>query len=445
METKDIKKIIEEIANKNVSTKTVPPYNVFSMWNMSENDHSKILLALMRYKASGDSYPLIYSFLERFAKGCIEKDEFNDTKIEFNASFSKGKDLIDGLITFKQNGTPKAIIIENKIYDACDQKDQIRRYIEAMKGKGYTLDNIWVFYITSDGSKVVDEKSYANDPEKDTVSYIGNRFVELNYKNDITAWLKEKVLDARIYPEALTCVVRAYVESLEKDLFYENSFAPETLDDLKQSFYELHDEYVNLRLDRSNSKNEYADGKIQKEEYEKIESQYNVAKNLVQAIEKEAFGAFKKYSEEILNYMWKDDLGDDLKWIIKHRSIIGKEGFIQIRLDNEWLGAHLEWVKIDADKIYNNNKYELTFHVEPAKEISKYGEGIVTLFSGKNTKQKRTRRLECNGRSIAELSEIELKKALHDVYNDGFIIECCKHTIEYYKKAQNNPNATDSL
>ncbi|MBR5813912.1 MAG: hypothetical protein IKY37_05620, partial [Bacteroidaceae bacterium] len=113
METKDIKKIIEEIADKNISTKTVPPYNVFSMWNMSENDHSKILLALMRYKASGDSYPLIYSFLERFAKGCIEKDEFNDTKIEFNASFSQGKDLIDGLITFKHNGTPKAIIIEN--------------------------------------------------------------------------------------------------------------------------------------------------------------------------------------------------------------------------------------------------------------------------------------------------------------------------------------------
>lgn len=446
METIDIKKIIEDIADKNISTKTVPPYNVFSMWNMSENDHSKILLALMRYKASGDSYPLIYSFLERFAKGCIEKDEFKDTKIEFNASFSKGKDLIDGLITFEHNSTRKAIIIENKIYDACDQRDQIRRYIEAMKGKGYTLDNIWVFYITSDGSKVVDKKSYANDPE-DKVYYIGNRFVELNYKNDITSWLKEKVLDARIYPEALTCVVRAYVESLEKDLFYENSFAPETLDVLKQSFYELHDEYVNLRLNRSNSKNKYAEGKIQKEKYEKIESQYNVAKNLVQAIEKEAFGAFKKYSEEILNEKWKDKLGDDLKWIIKHRSIIGKEGFIQIRLDNEWQGAHLEWVKIDANKIYNGKKYELTFHVEPAKEISegKYGKGIETLFSDNNTKQKRTRRLKCDNRSIAELSEIELKKALNDVYNDGFIIECCEHTIKYYKNAQKNPNATDSL
>ena len=447
METKDIEKIIEEIADKNISTKTVPPYNVFSMWNMSENDHSKILLALMRYKASGDSYPLIYSFLERFAKGCIEKDEFNDTKIEFNASFSKGKDLIDGLITFKHNGTPKAIIIENKIYDACDQKNQIRRYIRAMiDNKDCTLDNIWVFYITSDGSKVVDENSYANDPEKDIV-YIGNRFVELNYKNDITAWLKEKVLDARIYPEALTCVVRAYVESLEKDLFYENSFAPDTLNDLKQSFNELHNKYVELGRNRSESKNKYAEGKIQKEEYEKIESQYNVAKNLVEAIEKEAFGAFKKYSEEILNDKWKDSLGDDLKWIIKHRSIIGKDGFIQIRLDNEWMGAHLEWVKIDADKIYNNNKYELTFHVEPAKEINegKYGEDIKTLFLENNTKQKRTKRLKCDDKSIAELSDEDLKKALIDVYNNDFIIKCCKHTIEYYKKAQNNPNATDSL
>lgn len=446
-----INEIIERIANEKIGTKIVPPYNVFSMWNMSENDHTKILLALMRYKESNDSYPLIYSFLERFAKGYVEEDKFQEIKIEFNASFPKvcvgnvEKDsLIDGLITFNSNGENKAVIIENKIYDACDQKDQIRRYIQAMKREDIENKNILVFYITGDGSKEVEERSYKKDDENEYYN-IGNNFVELNYKNDITAWLKEKVLDARKYPEALTSVIRAYVESLEKDLFNENSFAPETLDDLKQSFNELHDEYVNLRLYRSNSKNEYAEGKIQKEKYETIESQYNVAKGLVQAIEKDAFEAFKKCSVEILNKMWKEQLGDDLKWIVKHRNIIGKEGFIQIRLDNEWLGAHLEWVKIDANKIYNDNKYELTFHVEPAKEISKYGEGIVTLFSGKNTKQKRTRRLECNGRSIAELSEIELKKALENVYNDKFIIDCCKHTIEYYKKAQNNPNATDSL
>ena len=433
-----INDIIERIAKKKIGTKIVPPYNVFSMWNMSENDHTKILLALMRYKESNESYPLIYSFLERFAKGCIEKDEFHETKIEFNAFFPnievdniRKDSLIDGLITFKSNNIDKAVIIENKIFDASDQKGQIRRYINAIKiEKKIDLNNIWVFYITSDGSKVVEEKSYKKDKENDNYN-IGDNFVELNYQNDITAWLKEKVLDARKYPEALTSVVRAYVESLEKDLFNENLFEKINSEDytsLKGNFDKLYEVYVDSRKKRSESKNKYAEGKINKDQYEEIEQKYNIAKNLVQAIEKDAFEAFKKCSVEILNEKWKDKLGDDFKWIIKHRSIIGDKGFIQIRLDDGWEGGHLEWHPISAYEMYKGGKYQLCFHVEKDDNLRKYmceKLGIKTLKKILITVE--------NNKKIVEMSVEELKDFLNGFYINKTVIDYCSYLIDYYK------------
>ena len=428
--------IIENIAEEKISTKIVPPYNVFSMWNMSENDHTKILLALMRYKESNDSYPLIYSFLERFAKGFIKEDKFNGIKIEFNASFSQvcvggvSKDsLIDGLITFNSNGENKAVIIENKIYDACDQKDQIRRYIQAMKREeGIENKNILVFYITGDGSKEVEERSYKKDDENEYYN-IGNNFVELNYKNDITAWLKEKVLDARKYPEALTSVIRAYVESLEKDLFNEEIFATETINELKNYFNDLYDTFVSLRKERSNKKNEYAKGNIDKDNYEKIEQKYNVAKGLVQAIEKDAFEAFKKCSVEILNEIWKDKLGDDFKWIVKHRSIIGDKGFIQIRLDDGWEGGHLEWHPISASKMYKGGKYQLCFHVEKDDNLRNY----MCKNPKIKTPKKKFNIPEKNDQTIAEMSVEELKNFLKKFYENDAVKNYCSCLIDYYK------------
>lgn len=437
-----INEIIEKIAKEKIGTKTVPPYNVFSMWNMSENDHSKILLALMRYKASGDSYPLIYSFLERFAKGCIEKDEFNDTKIEFSASFQKVKvsnkakgtnSLIDGLITFKHNGTSKAIIIENKIYDACDQPGQIRRYIKAMiDNKVCTLDNIWVFYITGDGSKVVETRSYDKDNENDDC-FIGNRFVELNYKNDITAWLKEKVLDARKYPEALTSVVRAYVESLEKDLFNENLFENIDSNDytsLKENFDNLYKVYVDSSKKRSESRNNYAEGKTEKEKYEETENKYHVAKKLVQVIEKDAFEAFKKCSVEILNEIWKNKLGDDFKWIVKHRSIIGNKGFIQIRLDDGWEGGHLEWHPISASEMYKGGKYQLCFHVEKDDNLRNY----MCKKPGIETPKIKFTIPVKNNKTIAEMPVEELKNFLKMFYENETVKNYCSCLIDYYNQ-----------
>ena len=200
------------------------PYNVFTAWKMSENDHTKMFLALMRYQNASGRYALLNSFLNRFAKGrdkMIHYQNISDVNILFNPRYktNTANSFIDGLITFTANGKRIAIIVENKIYDAPDQPNQISRYIEHMTNdEGITVDNVWVFYMTGDGSKEVDAQSYGNNGNVN----IGNRFVPLAYNSDIVNWLKNDILEARIYPEALTGVVRAYVESLEKDLFAED-------------------------------------------------------------------------------------------------------------------------------------------------------------------------------------------------------------------------------
>ena len=107
---------IIDIARKLNSGKTVKQtYNLFNSWNMNENDHTKMLLAILNYCDVHGQYPVLTSFLERFTKGrdkMIHYKRPQDVKIRF------GKEYIDGLITFTAIGNKYAVIIENKIYNA---------------------------------------------------------------------------------------------------------------------------------------------------------------------------------------------------------------------------------------------------------------------------------------------------------------------------------------
>lgn len=196
----------------------VTPYNVFTAWKMNENEHTKLLLSLLRYKDAYGQYPVLRDFLYRFAqKKKIYYNNFEKLEIQFSPCYPNDdkRSLIDGLIIIEVNQNKRfAVIIENKIFDAADQKGQIRRYITRMKeDEGIQIENIWVFYITGDGTKEVDPISY-NYEEEDEATNIGQHFIPLAYSRDIIEWLKEDILEARIYPESLTGIVRAYVEYL---------------------------------------------------------------------------------------------------------------------------------------------------------------------------------------------------------------------------------------
>ena len=299
-----IKEVAESIesARSRVSNRQ-NPYNVFTAWKMSENDHTKMFLALMRYQNASGRYLLLNSFLNRFAKGrdkMIHYQNISDVKILFNPRYKTdtANSFIDGLITFTANGRRIAIIVENKIYDAPDQPEQIRRYINHMtEDEGVDVNNVWVFYMTGDGSKEVDAKSYAGNCEDGSVD-IGRRFVPLAYNSDIVNWLKNDILEARIYPEALTGVVRAYVESLEKDMFAENNSDAWRMDmlcncvighhSLKKlseedcfRLYAFRDEVAEVR---QQMREEIANGREQN--IRAVENLYKVCRRLIQKIER---------------------------------------------------------------------------------------------------------------------------------------------------------------
>ena len=226
MKTEDIIELSKVIETQRNKAKQQKPYNMFTAWNMSENDHTKLLLALLRFQDSNRRFPLLNSFLNSFTKGrdkMIHYQHPSNVCIRFNPRYDKDDkhSFIDGLVLFTAGGKRIAVIIENKIYDAPDQQKQIHRYITHMTNdEKIAIDNVWVFYITGNGNKEIDKISYDISDEEESTN-IGRRFVTLNYESDVVGWLKD-VLKARIYPESITCMIRSYVEHLENDLFCED-------------------------------------------------------------------------------------------------------------------------------------------------------------------------------------------------------------------------------
>ena len=497
-----------ELVNSDVD-KNTQPYNLFTMWDMCENEHTKLLLSLFRFK-QGNEYVLIKSFMKRFAneKGKRFANEVGISdnqrvEIYYNRKYvyytennanerpqkktATKNSFIDGLILIKDTNTNeqnnnRAIIIENKIKDAPDQDNQVRRYIYHMhKQEHIELDKIWCFYIASDGSKSISEASYIpsyeeenNTPNilslkinKDSTEsdekvdcHIGDRFVELNYKYDITSWLREDILDKRIYPESLTAVVRAYLESLEKDLFnakpYEKLYKkiltaikdsksgtlnadnnPSSVDvlltEMKVSdfntLYALYDEVSK----RKNEQNKGTD-----EDSSNLEELRRGIKSLISKIEQDAVDEFERCSVEILNQIYSKELCEKgLKWQAKHRGLSGKKGFIQLRLNNGWTDAHLEWIPINTTMMYTATKYTLTLHVENNKE--RRGKIIEILNSKKDKLKGDISEKNCiyktefrfdPPKSLAKMSPNELRVFLSEVYNKEEIKACCEAIIE---------------
>ena len=65
--------------NSNEQESLNQPYNLFTMWDMSENDHTKLLLSLLRFNQN-NGYALIESFMKRFAN--VNVNEWNIINVE---------------------------------------------------------------------------------------------------------------------------------------------------------------------------------------------------------------------------------------------------------------------------------------------------------------------------------------------------------------------------
>ena len=436
---KEVAELIEGSSHR--ASKVQNPYNLFTAWKMSENDHTKMFLALMRYRDASGRYALLNSFLNRFAKGrdkMIHYQNISDVNILFNPRYKNdtANSFIDGLITFTANNRRIAVIVENKIYDAPDQPEQIRRYINHMtEDEGVDVNNVWVFYMTGDGSKEVEEQSYGCDAGTD----IGRRFVPLAYNSDIINWLKSDILEARIYPEALTSVVRSYVESLEKDLFAEDNSDNQRMDKLCNSVIGHHNlkkvtmEQCNTLYAfrkavaevRNQMREDIANGSA--EDMHVVDNLYAIVRKVIQKLEQLAFGVFEESTATLLNEHWKRELKKHggVRWTVAHRGVGGDNGFLQVRLGNEWESAHWEWIPVSTAKMFTDTEYTLELHVERNVALAnKWREHLrsnpVMLPQWADLGKDGTRtvlryRIETPN-PIAQMKEAELKELLESIY-----------------------------
>ena len=462
MKKEDIIGLAYKMEKQSSKAKHQNPYNVFTAWRMSENDHTKLLLALLRYQNSNGRYPLLTGFLNRFAKGrdkMIHYQNLSDVSIRFNPRYDEGvkHSFMDGLIIFTAKGKRIAVIIENKIYDAPDQAGQIRRYITHMtEDERVILDNVWVFYITGTGTKEIDENSYHPNNESEATN-IGRRFVALTYYEDILEWLKRDVLELRIYPESLTSVVRAYVESLEKDIFCEDATDRWRKDMLCNTLIGHHN--MNKMTDRDfnslysfrNSVQEIRKEIPNRDEQDiiAVDDLYGIIRDLIHDVEQMAFGEFERCSTEILNNRWKKELKKlkGVQWIAKHRGLRSDKGYVQIGLSTEWGTAHLEWIPISVREMCLGNEYHVELHVENDKVLAdKWRDKLnsnAILPSIKNCNKgkvgtSKLLRYKCQTlKPIAKMSKKDLTAFLTTVYTQDLNF-CCRMLVEQYDEYKKN-------
>lgn len=170
-------------------------FNVIDELHANENAHSRIVARLLEYEESG-SYPFLMSFLEQIGINELVKSPV----------ISMEKNRIDILI----RDDNYAIIIENKVHNAVDQKKQIKRYVEVVNEE-YKLEQIYVIYLTRDGSKEVAESSLPLELR----NKLGARFLECNFKYNILTWLQDEVLPfCRHNDTILISGIQQYIDHL---------------------------------------------------------------------------------------------------------------------------------------------------------------------------------------------------------------------------------------
>lgn len=192
MENDELIALINQFLLEKKKHKTPFHLNVIDELHANENAHSRILIKLLQYQSENKEYPFLLSFMFVLSTHC--KQFSHQHQIE-KPHISGQEEHIDALIEEKGK---YAIIIENKIHWAPDQEQQLDRYIDAIKEHNFkkTDKNVYVIYLTRDGSKIVDEKSFSK--AKAFLEYKDDsnpgRYITLNYKDDILPWLKNEVL-----------------------------------------------------------------------------------------------------------------------------------------------------------------------------------------------------------------------------------------------------------
>jgi len=258
------------------------PYriNIIDELRARENAHSRILAKLLQFKTPNGEYEILESFVQYIIqeKKCSSfcnvhvKEPYIQQEMESIDLWIKDKDY--------------AIIIENKIHGAPDQKEQLSRYIDSAK-KMLNEEQIYVIYLTSTHEKKPTEQTWGEYKER-----FKERFLHLTFKDDILIWLIDKVLpNVNAKDKLLSSALEQYIDHLKEkyDLGNINQKINMELQDFIKDKWRINDEHLSDSYQKLQKK---------KEDLQKVSKQIE---NLMGEIDKQfvaLFGEWKKSLSE---------------------------------------------------------------------------------------------------------------------------------------------------
>ena len=174
-EVKDLLDLVEKYRKEREQKLGELPffYNILEEVRVNENAHTRLLMHLLEYEPARLHF---FNYFEPKYKG------FNPPNIS-NPEITAEKHRIDGLI---QDGK-YAIIFENKICGAVEQKEQLGRYIEKCESLDYKKAQIYILYLFDRAGQEPSEQTWGKCNPKD----FKGRYLVLSYKDDIIPWLKD--------------------------------------------------------------------------------------------------------------------------------------------------------------------------------------------------------------------------------------------------------------
>lgn len=311
-------------------------FNVIEELHANENANTRILLKLLSYNTSGE-YVFLKSFISMMSDingVSFPLSQVCRPKIKYN------KENIDGLI--EDSSKQYAIIIENKINGAADQVDQLRRYFDTVKQHGVNESNIYIIYLTLDGTKEVSSNSLPNRLREDLVK--NKRFIKMNYKDHVLPWLKEKILpEIKIKDNLIESGIRQYIDYLEGRLNLRKTEAPirtlmnKTITEKLLKDKDICEQWNMLRDSASN-----------------IEKLKNDLDNASDDIAQSVIDSW----DSITKLIWGD----------KNTLTTNKlrdEDYYQIFFNNDIEDIiHFEWYPISKESLFKEPFYRMALHVE---------------------------------------------------------------------------------
>lgn len=352
---------INQLLTSNALEELYPqPYNVLCHWDdkkisMDENDHTRMLLSLLKYKRPfSQKYlmPILYSFVKTLGIN-VDLTGVSASHIRFSPVFEKNgtKSFPDGFICKDKNF---AIIIENKICDATDQPQQIKRYIRAAVNQGVHLKNVWVVYLTKDGHMPSITSYNLAATDFDTYN-IDDRLLCVSYRDELLPWMKNEVLPMVYYSEhLLACSLEVYLNYMETAVFFTDTLSRARGELQKAKIYK------ELDIDETNPVTMY--------------------QGLVEC--KKKLAETEAGDKELLDSFLDDCIKEIMKPVIDEferitKMIFLKETGVQVDVmygfNREWVklcpkgwdpAIHYEWCAMDAYRFMTATEFPLMIHIE---------------------------------------------------------------------------------